>query len=216
MIAHPTEAVLNDWADGTLPPGRRAEVERHLEVCAECRGSAHALASLVRELAGLPHEIEPPSDARVAIARRIAAAEAPSRVAWRERWGGRTLHSARMPLAAAAIVLVALSSAITVWIVGRTTGDAMLAGPSPEFIAAEAKYRQATDELESLLRAARTQLSPETARLLEQNLAVINAALAEARAALGKDPGNTVLTEIILASYEKKLELLRRAASSEI
>jgi hypothetical protein len=54
-------------------------------------------------------------------------------------------------------------------------------------------------------------LEPETVRVLEQSLARIDAALADARAALAADPANAVLAEMLQANYEKKLDLLRRA-----
>jgi hypothetical protein len=47
--------------------------------------------------------------------------------------------------------------------------------------------------------------------VLEESLATIDRALADARGALAADPANAVLAEMLHANYEKKLDLLRRA-----
>ena len=40
---HPNEIVINDYVDEALDPAERAEVERHLQTCAECRALADDL-----------------------------------------------------------------------------------------------------------------------------------------------------------------------------
>ena len=46
--------LLPDYLDDALAPDRRADVRRHLDRCAACRGSLEALGRLERELARLP------------------------------------------------------------------------------------------------------------------------------------------------------------------
>jgi anti-sigma factor ChrR (cupin superfamily) len=59
---HPDDLAINEYLDGTLDPGQRAEVESHLKGCDECRQTIDAL-STVRRLAGGLKPMEPPSRA---------------------------------------------------------------------------------------------------------------------------------------------------------
>ncbi|MCI0436300.1 MAG: zf-HC2 domain-containing protein [Gemmatimonadetes bacterium] len=212
MTMHLTEANLNDWADDALPPGERGIVERHLAACPDCHDAAYALKELVGSLRTLPRDIAPPRDLRPGIAARIDHERAGDEAA-RRGWRERSLWSVRPQLAAAALVLMALSSVTTAWLVRRETGrvPAAMDGMVAEMAAAEAKYRDAAVELEALLRDVRHEMSPATTQLFDQSLATLDRALNETRAALDADPGNPTLTGIMIASYEKKIELLRRA-----
>jgi anti-sigma factor RsiW len=219
---HLSESLLNDWADDALSTARKAEVEQHIATCTQCSDAAYALRSLLGELHALPATIEPPSSLRTAVRERIDAA--PSRPALqleaapRVHWSDRSLRAMRIPLAAAAALLVALSATMTIWLGDNDEPDsAALAAAlvDAEFAAVEIRYRDATEELETLLREVRAALPAGTIRLLDQDLAVLDAALLEARDALALDPGNPTLTSILLASYEKKLDLLRRAADAQ-
>ena len=57
----------------------------------------------------------------------------------------------------------------------------------------------------------RDALSPETLRLIEENLRLIDVALEQSRAALSADPGNSTARALAVAVLEKKLDLLRSA-----
>jgi hypothetical protein len=46
---------------------------------------------------------------------------------------------------------------------------------------------------------------------VERSLHVADAAIAEARDALARDPANGLLAEIFASNYERKIDLLRRA-----
>ena len=50
--------------------------------------------------------------------------------------------------------------------------------------------------------------------IVRRNLEVIDAAIAELQAALEDDPGNGELTRMLLATYQRKIELLEQAARS--
>jgi hypothetical protein len=76
---------------------------------------------------------------------------------------------------------------------------------------ADAQYDQAVSDLEKILRDMRDELNPQTVRVIERNLAAIDQAIAEARAALDADPANTFLNSHLADARRKKLELLRRA-----
>jgi hypothetical protein len=209
---------LQDYVDGLLETDQRAEVERHLALCTPCFESTQQLRALLDELSALPREVAPAQDLRPAIHAAISQRQVRP---VRSSIGGRSLWSARYVLAAAALVLVAFSSIVTSLLVWRARDDgarafiqatATSSFAANELRAIEANYIAATAELERTLREQRMALSPETVRILEENLAIIDAALAESRAALRSDPSNQALSEMIVAAYEKKLDLLRRAA----
>lgn len=211
MTIHIEDDQLQDYLDGLLPDAKRAEVERHLGVCAACFRAERDLRNVLQEISALPTTIQPERDLRPAIHARIDAAG-------RSRVLDRTIGSARWALAAAALLLVTTTSALTWLLMRNSTAETELvaSGAWPDaaerFRVVEANYIAATNELEQTLQEQRTQLAPETVQLLEENLTIIDRALAEASAALRADPSNLALSEMLVAAYEKKLDLLRRAA----
>lgn len=213
MSTHLTEERLNDYVDGCLPPDERREAERHLELCEECRGEVDALRSLLREVAGLPAEIAPPPELWTGI--REETVELPARrrgALWEMRYG----------LAAAAVVLVALTSALTVTLTRQRAPAALPAVTVQEparpaaaaslaaFREAEAEYVRTASDLEAVLRARRGQLSPETVEVLEENLRIIDGAIRDARAALAADPASADLPHLLSSMYREKIDVLER------
>ncbi|MGH9175199.1 MAG: hypothetical protein ACRD1H_12620, partial [Vicinamibacterales bacterium] len=57
----------------------------------------------------------------------------------------------------------------------------------------------------------RDALDPRTVVVIERNLAVIDEAIRQARAALDADPANTFLNSHLADARRRKLDLLRRA-----
>ena len=229
---HPTFDRLGDLADGTASGDERAAAEAHVASCAECAATLRALRALLADAAEAPREVEPPGEAwegvRAEIERRrvrpIAATAggagttAPSFLARHGR------------LAAAMLLVAALSSATTAVLMRRgdeptpvevaaaervpATGDAA-AEPlvlSIAFRAAEAEYLRTARELSAALARGRATLAPETVATVERSLLAIDEAIGEAREALLRDPANDALQELLAGHYERKLDLLKRAA----
>jgi hypothetical protein len=154
----------------------------------------------------------------------LPTAEKAAGVAARSTAGKSISWRMRAILAVAAVVLVAVSSAITALVLRRpsqitnrgTTGDLPGAAVTyvlrPDFVQAEAEYQRAIDELRLAVDTQKSQLNPETVRTVEHSLAVVDSAIKEARAALVADPNNQMLVDLISASYQRKLELLRRTS----
>jgi anti-sigma factor RsiW len=213
MTHHIPFDTLNDFADELLAEPERAAVARHLSECAPC---AEALAKLRRVLAmasQAPRAIEPPNDLWPELRSKVGQ----QTVVTRSWFAGRE----RMWLAAAALLLVVGSSAITALVMrNRTTGvttQVAVEPPRPIALPAalmqtDAGYRLALSELAGALDSARTRLSPKTVETVERSLRVIDQAIAEARDALAHDPGNQTLIDVLSSSYERKLELLRRVS----
>jgi len=196
------------------------------------------LRRLQDAVAALPRTVEPARDAWPAIRKRIEAqrvraiaprladgpARRPSRVVW---------------FAAAAVVLVTLSSATTILVLRSRTTPALVTlpgapaarldapgvpgtapAPPSRVVRASAasistvfaRYDAAAADLTAELDMRRTRLDPRTLAVLDTCIRRIDAAIAEARSALRQDPKNAVVTELLTVSYRQKLDLLKRAA----
>ena len=77
----------------------------------------------------------------------------------------------------------------------------------------ERSYEDAIADLQRALDDQQSGLAPETLRILQANLDIIDRALSESRAALHADPGNDALTEMLRSGYERKLDVLRSVSS---
>jgi len=78
--------------------------------------------------------------------------------------------------------------------------------------AVQADFDRASDQLSGILAVERERSRPETVALVERNLAIIDAAIAESRAALARDPASAELRRLFAAAARQKVELLRWAA----
>ena len=207
--SHPSFDALGDFVDGRLSPAKRREVETHLALCSRCARDRERLEALLDQTHALAAEIEPPAELWSAVHQRIAS---------RQSLGAR--HA--WLLAAAALLLVAVSSAVTALLVRRPQTVAVRHEPTPAPPAAlrlpvaaravDADYQAVIRELDESLAQRRAQLAPETIAKVEASLRVVDQAIAEARRALAADPANRDLVDLLAASYERKLELLRRAS----
>lgn len=211
MNEHLRDDRLNDYVDDLLCREERAEVERHLIGCAECSTEVARLRNLLADLGALPGGIVPERDLLAGIRERTSdAVPEPVRApasGWRRR-------------SAAAAAVLALGTAATIgYVLGTQDRSTSISGergaaPAPAVrtvAAVDAQYAHAAAELERMLEQNRAVLRPQTVRIIEENLAVIDAALEEARAALRDDPGNPMIEQMLRANHEQKLDLLRRA-----
>ena len=201
--------LLDDYLDGSLPEQTAGEVRAHVETCAECSRELARLESLLADVKTLPRSIDPPAE----LWGRIEARLAPRSVARIPRPAtappASLAKSARtrqpwLQLAAAAVFLMAVSSAATVaW---------LRHGSRPRsFTELQVQYAQATVELAQQAAAHPENLSPETRAVLDRNLAIIDDAIREAEDALDSDRHNPSLERMLLARYQQRLELLQRA-----
>lgn len=190
------EVTLNEYVDGTLAARDRASVEVHLAECAACRTAVAELRALVAGAAALPNRIEPGRDLWATIDARIV--QRATYNVQRAFWRGA--------LAAAAVLVIALA---LYRLLPPSTGPGR---PGPGWVAVQADFDRATEELSRILAVERERLRPETVALLERNLAVMDAAIAESRAALARDPANSELRRFFAAASRQKVELLQWAA----
>jgi tetratricopeptide (TPR) repeat protein len=222
MTTDPFTDRLSEYLDGELTPAERADVDRHLTQCAECRSTLEDLRGVVSE-AALLRDARPARDLWSGIAARIAPDGRPrARVSPFRRAITSRLSFTLPQLAAAGIALMVLSGGL-VWMARsgdpRADFDPLSAqsGPtSPTPIvapvnSADQHYDEAIADLERTLEAGRTKLDPETVRVLEENLGAIDRAIDQCRRALATDPANVYLNTHLANARHRKIALLRRA-----
>jgi hypothetical protein len=73
-------------------------------------------------------------------------------------------------------------------------------------------YGREIEKLQEIVRLRSSQLDSSTVAIIEKNLKIIDAAIAQSRAALAKDPASMLLSEQLTHALDKKVELLRTAA----
>jgi hypothetical protein len=223
--------VLNDYVDGRLDSRERRVVEEHVGICEECSAELADLRLLLEDVASLPKSVLPADELwagirgsiekskeivlPIAHARTNEAAAAPGMFRFRD---------SRSFLAVAAVLLVVLSSGITTLVLRSGESQVERPGGPPandvgaptmlpaSFMVAEGKYVSTIDDLRTAFEAQRDRLSPATVKTVDHSLAVIDAAIQEARTALLADPGNRTLVDLLSASYQRKLDLLRRTS----
>jgi hypothetical protein len=96
----------------------------------------------------------------------------------------------------------------------RPAAVATQPAPAPSVgvgFASDRDYVLAAEDLERVLQEGRDRLSPATIEVIERNLALIDAAIAEAREALRADPANADLRALLWGAHRQKLDLLDRA-----
>lgn len=205
---------LSDYFDDELGASDREIVRSHLETCPQCADTLAAYRRVVGRASAL--EDRPPEhDLWPGIASRIGArvpeAVIPVR---RPRPGPRRLVGVPQLLAAGiAFAAVALGAR---WMTNdidlAPTGPAVSGpGQNASFVdPSVTSYDAAIEDLEGALAAERETLDPETVRIVEENLAIIDRALERARQALLADPESEYLREHVENTKRQKLEVLQR------
>jgi len=216
---------LSDYLDGELTEGDRVALDAHLQTCAECSAVVSELRRVVRRARTLK-PIAPPTDLWPAIASRIGATPTTAKVvdiADRKRPPRRWAFS--LPQLAAAGIALMMMSGGTVWLVSSSarpdTIPVVMAVPSSTAPAVNASlrpsasqsYAAAVADLEQVLAEGRGKLDSTTVRVIEQNLATIDRAIAEAQQALEADSANLYLNTHLAETMRRKLDLLRQAAA---
>jgi hypothetical protein len=73
-------------------------------------------------------------------------------------------------------------------------------------------YGKEIQMLQNIVSQRRAQLDSSTVAIIERNLQIIDAAIAQSRAALARDPASHMLDQQLTHALDKKVELLRTAA----
>jgi hypothetical protein len=227
MMNHPDQTLLHDFVDDELSREDRAYVAIHLEDCPMCSGVVAGLRDLREQArrsfaAPAVTPVPVPSDQWERIRERILSSP---------RAGGGAIDGlAHLPVGilkwAAAVTLVVGVSSLATWWTTRT-GPAPGAGPPPatgplvadggtgtDYRSANLiidAYQPVITDLQRLLDEGRGRFRPETIEVLEENLRIIDAAIADVERAVMSDPGHPGVLRSLDGVLQAKLDLLREA-----
>lgn len=222
---------IHALVDGALGAIRRAELQRHLETCEACAAFARDLQAIRDAAAGL-EPVEPPARVWLQLAGRLrqeglTAAPSP-----------KSRHYGVMA-AIAASILLAVGVSLGLWLPrlrapaapasgaatsapqggGNASADATVEGVEAEFRLAEQHYQNAIAKLEQAARIGQTDdaargggqsdMDPQTAAMLQRNLQVIDAAIAESRTAVRQQPQSAAARDSLFDALRQKVALLQ-------
>jgi anti-sigma-K factor RskA len=233
---------LAAYMEGDLSPAEREQAERHLAECATCAEALVELRAIVGEAAQLPLLTPPRDlwagiEARISTpVTRLEGARASVRRAPRRHWQLAMAASALIAVSAGATYLittravatgpqpVTVAATATAPRVDTQAATAPATAPAPtppplvkvatnpKNVSVTRVYDREIALLDTVVRTRRESLDPKTVAIIEQNLKIIDRAIAESRAALAKDPGSPLLTNRLDNVLGSKVELLRTVA----
>jgi hypothetical protein len=180
----------------------------------------------VSSLRDLPRDVPPPRDLWSGIEAQIAADRRVADGAPDERRAVAPGRSSRVRWIAAAAVVAAL--AVGMWIgrsllptTGLRTGLGGDSGTSarvstgagaPEVLQAayvtDPKYRRQREALVKSLEAQLAALPPDSRAKVIASLATIHKSMQDLQAALGRDPSNALLQELLVNTYQDEMRVL--------
>ena len=218
---------LSELVDGELSPDRQEAIRRHLASCAACAGLARDLDRL-RTAARQLGPIDPPSHLWLEIAGQMRleqpAPAAPS--------AAQAASARRHPMwqwvgLAAALVLITLTVYVARHVPApgaqpaapgpapavAATGNAAPAGSvetfQDELKQAEAHYEKAIAELEAIRTNNDGSMDPAIAAEVTKNLATIDRAIADSRAALTTNPESEPARDSLFDALRRKVGVLQ-------
>jgi len=222
---HPTDTAINDYVDGTSDPFERNAVETHLATCEVCRQMVGDLQEIKR-VTGTLELREPPVRAWGRIERAIKLEQGNDTArsgsyAFFGKPGWRKPGTIPYWLAAAAVLLLATVVGLR-YVPGRnqagSDGDGVETSASAsraadaiesELRLAESHYENAIKGLEAAAKSDEDALDPRTAATLQKNLAVIDQAISESRAAMRAQPASEPAKQSLIENFKTKIALLQ-------
>ena len=222
MFCRQYNEAIQELAEGTLGPVRRAELQTHLDQCDDCRALAADLQKIRQAAATL--EPLPPS------------AHVWERIAGQLRQEGRLAPAATARLRSTAVLAIAASLVVAVGAAlmmlrglppapapepqvarGETVaapgGNAAPGDPvqdiTEDLSAITQHYESAIVKLEEAVNREDGTIDSETAAILKRNLPVINQAIAESRSALQMEPQSAPARDSLFEALRKKVSLLQ-------
>ncbi len=202
---------IDDFLDGCLDSATAKAIKDHLGGCATCGDEIELVGELRARVDRMPRSAQPPHDLWPAIANEIESAKIV-----RASFGRRAL------LAAAAALLI-MASVATAYLVGRHQAMPVAQLPAPIeidestiLLASFAElgvddYLVTRDGLLDALEARRHELSPDTQKILTENMQVIEEAMARIAGALSENPEDEFLMKQLAGAYRQQIGLLQRA-----
>ena len=220
---HPNEETLHELVENALDAPARTEVERHLESCATCRQFVDDVRE-IRSVAANLDPRDPPVRAWTRLERAIKLEQRPPAVEPRQQstapyvwlgvaaalvlavWAGMRFTPARPGPAAPATTATAANPPADQPAVSASEAAQSV---ETELRQAEDHYEKAIKGLEQIASAEKGVFDPRTAATRQKNLAVIDQAIGESRAALRQQPTSEPAQQSLMESFKAKIALLQ-------
>jgi Putative zinc-finger len=217
MYCNQYRDAIQELAEGTIGPVRRAELQTHLDQCDACTALASDLRKIREAAAALDHPA-PPAHVWMQVAGRLRQEGRVTGVSSQRK------HYALLAIAAALVLSVGSS----LWLLFSRGGSAAPAqvqssvqgrgnaapGDAVQSITddlkvAEQHYQSAISKLEQAAKNNDGAIDPQTAAVLEKNLTVIDQAIAESRSALKSEPQSQPARDSLFEALRRKVSLLQ-------
>jgi hypothetical protein len=208
---------IQELADGTLGPIRRAELQVHLDDCPRCRALAADLVR-IRDVAASLDRLSPPDAVWLQVAGRLRqqgriAAQADSPRESRRRMAALAIAAALVLAVGASIVVLMPRGGDQPAAGTAQQGNAAAEDPVQSFAneirLAEQHYQNAIAKLEVAARSDEDVLDPQTAAILKKNLQVIDQAIAESKDALRVEPQSAPARDTLFEALKRKVLVLQ-------
>ena len=201
--------VLDDYVDGARVADRPADArlaafEAHLPGCMRCQALVADFSSIRRTAADLDEVIPPPR----LWAKIAASIDADAQMPWWQRTFGNAF-SAWVPVAAAAALVLLVAGAAWLSRTAPAVPPQAASTRPADVTPAEQNYEEAIAGLQQLADAQKPSIDPMTFAALQKNLAVVDRAISESRAALMNEPASVVAQESLLDALDTKVALLQ-------
>jgi len=174
----------------------------------------------VRRLSELPREVPPPHDGWPALEARLresgrpqADAGAPGGTLPIRRRRPHVMHFAAL---AAVLAAVAVGVSIDRWVLSPAQPAPPVAavphvsggeGMAVAYVS-DPRYVHAREEMLRSLDARLAKLPPPTRKKVLQSLATIHQSMQQIQQALGREPGNALLQELLIDTYQNEMQVL--------
>ncbi len=207
---------IQELADGTLGPIRRAELDIHLDECSACRRLADDLLR-IRSLATSLDRLTPPDRVWLQVAGRLRqegrVSTAPARTATAWRFAPAAIAASLLLIVGAALYELypraGRDSAHVSQQAGNAAPEDAVQGVEEEFRLAEQHYQNAIAKLEEAAKTDNDAIDAPTAAMLQKNLQLIDQAIAESRAALRSEPQSVPARDSLFEALKRKVVLLQ-------
>ena len=220
MFCNQYREAIQELADGTLGPVRRAELQTHLDTCEGCRALAADLQK-IKSAAATLDPMMPPPRVWVSIASQL---QQEGRVVSGPR--SRTRSVAALAIAASLLLAVGGSlymlrtyDAITPVNDGTpsvATAPASNAAPADpvqsitdDLSAVVKHYESAIVTLEQVVNREDSPIDPRAAEILKKNLPVMDQVIAETKSALESEPQSAPARQSLFEALRMKVNLLQ-------
>ena len=176
--------------------------------------------SKIRRLGDLARDIPPPHDGWPALEAKLRESGMPQSDSGLERaaparpWRPRTVHIAALAAVFAAVVV---GISIDRWILSPPAPTPQIASvpgtgaadrATPVAYITDPRYLHERAELLRTLNARLAKLPPSSRKKVLDSLAAIEQSMHNIQQALGREPGNALLQELLIDTYQNEMQLL--------